>query len=358
MPAYRWAHIVAAIAVVVLSRQSAGRDEPARDFEAFYGRPSAGAVVVCEAIRDEAPVGAELLFSCGITGGLLSGVFWHVEPAQCCSLSEVYRVTPIDRKRENADVQLTLKANRSVEGHVRALVVGVGGHVHYNVTMKFAVSEDAGCRCKRRYMWCDPSGACHCPRDRPHYDSVHGVCDSSVPRGGVCRYHHQCQWNHSGLECIKGRCDCGHRMVRDERVPCVPAAGYGQRCGDGTAACVAAGTVCGREGRCFCDQGHERLREGCGPMPTAPTARHPQLLVANWRRLTQYSFYAVCAILLALASLARLMSRAARCLLGRSPSVEQSVDTVETYAPRPVTAGLYDRPLELRSQKPMTDTGL
>ncbi|KAK8786331.1 hypothetical protein V5799_023888 [Amblyomma americanum] len=356
MQAHRWAHAVVSMAAVALFRQSAG--DEATDFEDFYGRQNASTVAVCEAIRDRAPVGTELLFSCGLMGGLLSGVFWEVKPEHCCSLTEVYRATPVEPRRENADVQLTLKANSSVEGHVRALVVGVDGHVYRDATMQFVVSDDAGCRCRRHYMRCNASGACACPPDRPNYDPVHGVCGNSVPKDGVCRYHHQCQWNHSGLECVRGRCDCGHRMVRDESAPCVPAAGYGERCAVGKAACVAAGTACGREGRCFCARGYERLREGCVPLPAAPTVGPRQLLGADWRRLSQYSFYAVCTALLALACLARMTSRVARWLLGRPPSVEQSVDTVETYSPRPITAGLYDRPLELRCQKPMSETGL
>ncbi|KAH6936559.1 hypothetical protein HPB50_019120 [Hyalomma asiaticum] len=187
------------------------------DCDAFYGRRNGSTVVVCEGIRDRGQVGSRLLFTCGLSEGLLSAVYWHVEPKGCCSLAKVYRVTQTEPKRENADVQLTLKANKPVKGSVGALVVAASGEILLNASMEFTVTsapEDASCRCKRRYMWCNKTGHCHCPVDRPHYDPVHGVCGSSVPLDGACRYHHQCQWNHSTLECLRGRCDCGYRAVR------------------------------------------------------------------------------------------------------------------------------------------------
>lgn len=339
-----------------------------KDCDAFYSRTNGTTVVACEAIRGHGPVGSNLLFTCGLSDGLLSAVYWHVVPPKCCSVSEVYRVTQTDQKRENADVQLTLKADQPVTGKVTALVVAAGGKILLNASMQFAVSdtpEDSGCRCKRRYMWCNASGHCHCPVDRPNYDPVHGVCGSSIPLDGACRYHHQCQWNHSTLECLQGRCDCGYRAVRstagDPRVPCVPTARYGEPCA-GRDACVGAGTTCGRAGRCICEPGQRRVRGGClapsTPKPTVP----PRLLgdAANWPRL---SFIAACTVLLALALLSRLIIKGVQWLLRRTNILEQSTDAGEiSYAPgetsRPVASLPYDRPEPLHNPKPVSEAGL
>ncbi|KAH7954734.1 hypothetical protein HPB49_021370 [Dermacentor silvarum] len=353
-----------AVATMTLLRVSAKSE---RDCDAFYGPQDGNTTVVCEAIRDRGPVGSNLLFTCALNGGLLSAVYWSVVPANCCSLSELYRVTQTEPKRENADVQLTLTADKPVTGRVVALVVAVGGEIVVNASMDFAASnapEDAGCRCKRHYMWCDASGTCRCPVDRPHHDPVHEVCGKSVPLDGACRYHHQCQWNHSTLECLQGRCGCGYRAVRstkgDPRVPCVPTARYGERCADRDA-CVGAGTTCGRAGRCTCVSGYKRVREGCMAPPTRPPTKPPRLLGGD-RKWPQYSFYAVCAGLLALACLARVTTRAVKWLLGRATNRDQSTEPVERYAPagapRPVTSLPYDRPEPLHHQKPSAEAGL
>lgn len=292
----------------------------AESFGDFYTEKNGSALVVCEAIRNHGVVGgSDLLFSCGVLRTPISGVFWRVEPEHCCKTTELYRVTEFAPSRENTDVQLRLSASKPVNGVVRAVVMAASGAQLLDRKMDFVIEPrnetTPVCHCKGNGTECNKTGGCVCTGKSIHYDQVHGVCFSSVPLGGKCLYHHQCQSNDTTLECLKGRCDCGYgTMAAPAGGGCLHVARYGERCSNRIACFVGR---CGRNGRCTCEEGQHLERGRCVTPPPPPSQPEPRTLRNAHSTLLELPFVVVCVVLLAAACVAKTTSGAAAWLLWR-----------------------------------------